>query len=117
MLLGSSREFVGLDASINRRVVARMVRRALEFMAELARLSAIRTPSPGRREARGLYEWFLPLLRLDVVPKFVQLIKLVQQEVGMGSERVRPPRLTLEGRERDEALALIRERLAAKPRG
>jgi 4-hydroxy-tetrahydrodipicolinate synthase len=65
-------------------------------------------------EARALYEWFLPLLRLDVVPKFVQLIKLVQQEVGMGSERVRPPRLTLEGRERDEALALIRERLAAK---
>ncbi|MFY9551180.1 MAG: dihydrodipicolinate synthase family protein [Thermoanaerobaculia bacterium] len=64
--------------------------------------------------ARALYEWFLPLLRLDVVPKFVQLIKLAQQEAGMGSERVRPPRLTLEGRERDEALALIRERVAAK---
>ncbi len=62
---------------------------------------------------RTLYEWFLPLLRLDVVPKFVQLIKLVQQETGMGSERVRPPRLPLEGAERDEALALIRERLAA----
>ena len=67
--------------------------------------------------ARSLYEWFLPLLRLDVVPKFVQLIKLVQQETGMGSERVRPPRLVLEGEERDEALALIRERLAAKPKG
>ena len=66
-------------------------------------------------EARALYEWFLPLLRLDVVPKFVQLIKLVQQEVGLGSERVRPPRLPLEGKERDEALALIRERLAARP--
>jgi 1-pyrroline-4-hydroxy-2-carboxylate deaminase len=62
---------------------------------------------------RALYEWFLTLLRLDVVPKFVQLIKLVQQETGMGSERVRPPRLPLEGEERDEALALIRERLAA----
>jgi 4-hydroxy-tetrahydrodipicolinate synthase len=62
---------------------------------------------------RSLYEWFLPLLRLDVVPKFVQLIKLVQQETRMGSERVRPPRLPLEGAERDEALALIRERLAA----
>jgi 1-pyrroline-4-hydroxy-2-carboxylate deaminase len=62
---------------------------------------------------RALYEWFLPLLRLDVVPKFVQLIKLVQQETGMGSERVRPPRLPLEGEERDEALALIREHLAA----
>ena len=64
--------------------------------------------------ALALYEWFLPLLRLDVVPKFVQLIKLAQQEAGMGSERVRPPRLTLEGGERDAALALIRERLAAK---
>jgi len=66
-------------------------------------------------EARALYEWFLPLLRLDVVPKFVQLIKLAQQEAGLGSERVRPPRLPLEGKERDEALALIRERLAARP--
>ncbi|HEY6844461.1 MAG TPA: dihydrodipicolinate synthase family protein, partial [Thermoanaerobaculia bacterium] len=34
-----------------------------------------------------IYAWFLPLLRMDTVPKFVQLIKLVQQEVGMGSER------------------------------
>jgi 4-hydroxy-tetrahydrodipicolinate synthase len=67
-------------------------------------------------EARALYEWFLPLLRLDVVPKFVQLIKLAQQECGLGSERVRPPRLVLEGAERSEALALIRERLARRPR-
>ena len=65
---------------------------------------------------RRLYEWFLPLLRLDVLPKFVQLIKLAQQEAGMGSERVRPPRLSLVGAERDEALGLIRERLAARPR-
>ena len=43
MLLGSSREFVGLDASINRRIRARMIRRALEFMPALASLSAIRT--------------------------------------------------------------------------
>ena len=43
MLLGSSREFVGLDASINRRIRARMIRRALEFMPALAALSAIRT--------------------------------------------------------------------------
>ncbi len=51
-----------------------------------------------------------------MVPKFVQLIKLVQQECGMGSERVRPPRLVLEGAERGEALAVIRERLARRPR-
>ena len=62
-----------------------------------------------------LYKWFLPLLRLDTVPKFVQLIKLVQAEVGWGSERVRPPRLPLEGAERDAALAIIRESLANRP--
>ncbi len=68
-------------------------------------------------EARALYEWFLPLLRLDVVPKFVQLIKLAQQETGLGSERVRPPRLVLAGAERAEALAVIRDRLASRPAG
>jgi 1-pyrroline-4-hydroxy-2-carboxylate deaminase len=67
----------------------------------------------GRLEdAQRLYDWFLPLLRLDTVPKFVQLIKLVQQEVGRGSERVRPPRLPLEGAERETTLRLIRERLS-----
>jgi 1-pyrroline-4-hydroxy-2-carboxylate deaminase len=66
-------------------------------------------------EARPLYEWFLPLLRLDTVPKFVQLIKLVQAEVGMGSETVRPPRLPLTGEERETALKLIRERLTTRP--
>jgi 4-hydroxy-tetrahydrodipicolinate synthase len=63
-------------------------------------------------EARELYEWFLPLLRMDAVPKFVQLIKLVQEECGLGSERVRAPRLQLTGAEREMALAVIHERLA-----
>ena len=83
--------------------------------AESVRLFELAVAGKGR-EARELYEWFLPLLRLDVVPKFVQLIKLAQQECGMGSERVRPPRLVLEGAERGEALAVIRERLARRPR-
>jgi len=65
-------------------------------------------------EARSLYEWFLPLLRLDTVPKFVQLIKLVQVEVGHGSATVRPPRLELEGTEREAALTLIRAQLARR---
>jgi dihydrodipicolinate synthase/N-acetylneuraminate lyase len=70
----------------------------------------------GRRdEARALYDWFLPLLRLDTVPKFVQLIKLVQAEVGLGSEVVRPPRLPLVDAEREEALRLIRDALARRP--
>ena len=68
-----------------------------------------------KQETLKLYEWFLPLLRLDVVPKFVQLIKLAQQEVGMGSERVRPPRLILEDTEREEALSTIRSAKASRP--
>src|SRR5688572_20020179 len=67
------------------------------------------------QEARALYDWFLPLLRLDTLPKFVQLIKLVQAEAGKGSARVRPPRLELTGREYDDAMALIRGRLATRP--
>ncbi len=67
------------------------------------------------RKADELYRWFLPLLRMDTVPKFVQLIKLVQQEVGMGHERVRGPRLVLAGTEREEALALIRDVLKRRP--
>jgi dihydrodipicolinate synthase/N-acetylneuraminate lyase len=66
-------------------------------------------------DARRVYEWFLPLLRLDTVPKFVQLIKLVQQEVGRGSERVRPPRLEIAGAEREAVLSLVRERVAHRP--
>ena len=62
-------------------------------------------------ELRELYEWFLPLLRLDVVPKFVQLIKLVQEAVGMGSSRVRAPRLQLTGDELAAAQKVIRHAL------
>jgi 4-hydroxy-tetrahydrodipicolinate synthase len=68
-----------------------------------------------RARAEELYRWFLPLLRMDTVPKFVQLIKLVQQEVGMGNERVRSPRLEIVGREREETLAIVRQALATRP--
>jgi dihydrodipicolinate synthase/N-acetylneuraminate lyase len=51
------------------------------------------------QEAFDLYRWFLPLLRMDTVPKFIQLIKQVQQEAGIGSARVRPPRLEVAGEE------------------
>jgi 4-hydroxy-tetrahydrodipicolinate synthase len=63
----------------------------------------------------ALYKWFLPLLRMDTVPKFVQLIKLVQAHAGHGSERVRPPRLELIGDERDVATSVIRDALASLP--
>ncbi len=66
-------------------------------------------------EARAIYDWFLPLLRLDTVPKFVQLIKLVQQETGLGSETVRPPRLPLASPEREAVRELVRYVLARRP--
>ena len=69
----------------------------------------------GADAAMALYEWFLPLLRLDTVPTFVQLIKLVQAQVGMGSERVRAPRLPVAGAERETALGIIEHALAHRP--
>lgn len=66
-------------------------------------------------KAFALYRWFLPLLRMDVVPEFVHLIKLVQAEVGFGSERVRPPRLPLTGQARQAALGTLSNALAQLP--
>lgn len=66
-------------------------------------------------KAFELYRWFLPLLRLDTVPKFVQLIKLVQEKIDMGSARVRPPRLEITGTELQETLKVIETSLANKP--
>ena len=67
------------------------------------------------QEAFELYSWFLPLLRLDTVPEFVQLIKMVQQEVGMGNENVRAPRKALTGDAREAAWKTIRDSLAQRP--
>jgi 1-pyrroline-4-hydroxy-2-carboxylate deaminase len=63
-----------------------------------------------------IYKWFLPLLRMDTSPKFVQLIKLMQAEMGRGSPRVRPPRLELEGEERAQAIETLQIALRARPR-
>ncbi|HEU4553613.1 MAG TPA: dihydrodipicolinate synthase family protein [Chitinophaga sp.] len=66
-------------------------------------------------EALDIYRWFLPLLELDLHPKLVQYIKLAETRVGMGSEYVRAPRLTLAGREREQVLSLIDTALANRP--
>jgi 1-pyrroline-4-hydroxy-2-carboxylate deaminase len=66
-------------------------------------------------KAFELYRWFLPLLRMDTVYNFVQLIKLVQAEVGMGNARVRPPRLELVGQELEQARKIIRDALRTRP--
>jgi 1-pyrroline-4-hydroxy-2-carboxylate deaminase len=68
-----------------------------------------------RKEAYELYSWFLPLLRMDTVPKFVQLIKWVQGMTGTGSALVRPPRLELAGAELEDAKAVLSKALAAPP--
>ena len=66
-------------------------------------------------EARAVYRWYTPLLHLDTIPSLVQCIKLAEAEVGLGSETVRAPRLTLAGTERDEVLTIIREAIASRP--
>ncbi len=66
------------------------------FPAEsVALFEAARSGDAARADA--LYAWFLPLLRLDAAPKFVQLIKWVQAREGRGTETVRAPRLALAG--------------------
>lgn len=66
-------------------------------------------------EALKIYRWFLPLLELDIHPKLVQYIKLAEQEEGIGSEQVRPPRLTLVGDERERVLKTIRDGIKNRP--
>jgi 4-hydroxy-tetrahydrodipicolinate synthase len=66
-------------------------------------------------KARELYRWYTPLLHLDVGLKFVQNIKLAIQEVGLGTEHVRLPRLPLSGVERERVLGIIHEGLAHRP--
>jgi dihydrodipicolinate synthase/N-acetylneuraminate lyase len=66
-------------------------------------------------EALALYHWFLPLLRLDTVPKFVQLIKWVQEQAGVGSARVRAPRFELRGDDLKAATAVYKNAVETRP--
>jgi 4-hydroxy-tetrahydrodipicolinate synthase len=68
-----------------------------------------------KMEAFELYNWFLPLLRLDTVPKFVQLIKYTQELVGMGSSRVRAPRLELSAAEAESVRNMVESAIASRP--
>ncbi len=67
------------------------------------------------REARDVYRWYTPLLKLDTLPKLVQYIKLAVQECGYGSELTRAPRLPIDGTEREEVLAIIRKGIETRP--
>lgn len=65
--------------------------------------------------ARAIYRWFLPLLHLDAQANLVQCIKLAEQIMGRGSERVRPPRLILSGEERRRVTDMVETALATRP--
>jgi len=67
-----------------------------------------------QEEAFELYRWFLPLLRLDTVPKFVQLIKWVQEQAGVGYARVRAPRLELRGADLADVKAVFERAKATR---
>jgi 4-hydroxy-tetrahydrodipicolinate synthase len=65
--------------------------------------------------AREIYRWFLPLLHLDAEHDLVQSIKLAEQIMGRGSERVRMPRLPLSGARRAEVTAMVEKAAASRP--
>lgn len=65
--------------------------------------------------ALEIYRWFMPLLHLDSDPDLVQAIKLAEQVMGRGSERVLPPRQPLEGARRAEVIAMVEKAAATRP--
>jgi 1-pyrroline-4-hydroxy-2-carboxylate deaminase len=65
--------------------------------------------------ARAIYRWFMPLLHLDAEHDLVQSIKLAEQIMGRGSERVRPPRLPLSGERRKQVIAMVERAAATRP--
>lgn len=65
--------------------------------------------------ARTLYRWFMPLLHLDSEHDLVQTIKLAEQIMGRGCERVRPPRLPLGGERRAAVSAMVERAAASRP--
>ncbi len=66
-------------------------------------------------EALKLYQWFMPLLHLDVSAKLVQNLKLVESLAGVGNENVRRPRQPLVGAERERVTAIVRKALDTRP--
>ena len=65
--------------------------------------------------ARAIYRWFMPLLHLDAEHDLVQSIKLAEQIMGRGSERVRMPRMPLTGARRAEVTAMVEEAARTRP--
>lgn len=66
-------------------------------------------------KAMAIYRWFMPLLHLDADHDLVQSIKLAEQIMGRGHERVRPPRHPLVGARRAEVVAMVEKAAATRP--
>jgi 4-hydroxy-tetrahydrodipicolinate synthase len=66
-------------------------------------------------EALRIYRWFMPLLHLDAEHDLVQSIKLAEQIMGRGSERVRMPRMPLTGQRRADVIAWVEQCAATRP--
>lgn len=66
-------------------------------------------------EALKIYRWFMPLLHLDAAHDLVQSIKLAEEMMGRGSERVRMPRMPLIGARRAEVIAMVEKAAATAP--
>ena len=109
---------VGVDDAIVESIAAGAVGWVAGLVNALPRESVdlFRLASAGKiEEAFELYRWFLPLLRMDTVPNFIQLIKQVQQEAGVGSARVRPPRLEIVGEELKQTRAVFEHAQSHRP--
>ncbi|BBF80276.1 dihydrodipicolinate synthase family protein [Asticcacaulis excentricus] len=65
--------------------------------------------------ALEIYRWFLPLLHLDAEHDLVQSIKLAEQVMGRGSERVRMPRMPLIGERRAQIIKMVEDAAASRP--
>jgi dihydrodipicolinate synthase/N-acetylneuraminate lyase len=66
-------------------------------------------------EARRIYRWFMPLLHLDAEHDLVQSIKLAEQVMGRGCERVRMPRMPLTGARRSDVIARVERCAKMRP--
>jgi dihydrodipicolinate synthase/N-acetylneuraminate lyase len=99
LLMGAKGWVAGLDCAFPRETVA---------IYQLVKAGRI-------EEAIKINRWFMPLLELDTFSKLVQYIKLAEAEAGIGTETVRPPRLTLIGEEREAILKIIRDSIRNRP--
>lgn len=99
LILGCSGWIAGLVVAFPRETVA------IYKLAEQGRIP----------EALEIYRWFLPLLHMDIGPKFVQNIKLVEAIVRGTSPVTRAPRLPLVGAEEAHVRAVTEAGLKTRP--